>query len=235
MNNYTDFSSDKININLILLDESSSMNDDTENVISGMLKFKHKFDNFPESSSIVISMCRFSDAFTPGEFKKIQDMDTSYEAYGNTALNYAIIQAVDYLKSYVDLVEEMTKITPRVTFVVFSDGESWRDYASEKDAKRALDKANNLGWTTGYVAFGKEVSAEYGKRLGFMSVIDVDERETVGTFWAEELSKSFKEQSQRVNPLGEQFFSRAIKSTNSENYSSKSAQALEDDSWIDSI
>ena len=48
MAHFFDFSSDKIDIFMLLIDSSGSMSGDRDNVIRGLNLYKKSFENFPE-------------------------------------------------------------------------------------------------------------------------------------------------------------------------------------------
>jgi len=233
------FSSDQINIFLFLVDKSGSMRDDSTRVLEGLQLYKKSFENFPEADSIAVSISKFSDSFYPCPFLKIKDMDTSYDTDGSTALYYSIVKGGEYLNDYVERVTEATGVIPRVTFIVKSDGEPCSDpYDSPEGrakAKKMIENLNYAGVTTVFIAFGDAITSEFGKKLGFMSTIDVVDRNTLVNFLGVELSKSCKEQSKSLKALGTNFFSKAVQSSKSEAYSQTSADALNDTSWIDDI
>lgn len=66
MANFYGFSSDKINIFLILLDSSNSMSGDSNNVSNGLKAFKESFNDFYLANSIAVSVCRFNGYFFYG-------------------------------------------------------------------------------------------------------------------------------------------------------------------------
>lgn len=236
MANFLNFSSDKPNAFLLLIDDSGSMDHDEKRMKEGLRAFKKSFDNFPEANSIAISKSIFgNDRVRLGEFKRLSEFDTSYSAYGGTPLYYAIENGAKHLKNYMSEVMEQNKIEPIGTFIVFSDGESCRDSGTVRDAKKAIEGLNYAGITTVFIAFGESMSSKFGEKLGFMSTIDVRDREALTHFLGVEFSHSFKEQSQRNQPLGANFFSGAVNSSSSAGYSATTAQALEDDSWFDDI
>lgn len=235
MSNYFNFSSDKIDIFLLLLDSSGSMDDDVGNVRKGLQLFRESFNGFYLANSIVVSVCRFDDNFYPGDFRPVMEMDTSYSTDGRTALNYALVKTGEYLNEYVREVVRRTGVTPKVTLVCFSDGHPCGDRMYTSDGKDAIKKMNYAGVTTAFAAFGGEINAQYGKDMGFMATIDVTKREDLLNFLGVELSNSCKEQSQSLKALGANFFSQAVEKSQSQEYSQVTAQALEDNSWIDEI
>ncbi len=52
-----------------------------------------------------------------------------------------------------------------------------------------------MGVTTAFVAFGNAMKAQYGKNMGFVATVDVDDIEN---FLGVELSSSCKEQSKET-------------------------------------
>lgn len=235
MSNVYNFSSDKIDIFFLLLDGSGSMDCQEYSMREGLQFFKKSFESFPEKDSIAISVSKFASNYYPEDFMKIDQFNVSYSASGYTALYYSIIKGAETLKKYMAEVAERTGVTPRATFVLFSDGHSCEDRASYTDAKRVVEELNYMGITTVFVAFGDAISCEFGTQMGFQSTLDVNNRDTLVNFLGIELSKSCKEQSKSLKALGANFFSSAVGSENSENYSQKTAQALDDDSWISDI
>lgn len=235
MAHFFDFSSDKIDIFMLLIDSSSSMSGDRGNVKKGLELYKKSFENFPEANSIAVSVSRFDDNFHPGEFEQINNFNTDYYTDGATALYYSIVKGAEYLKEYMQEVTKRTGCIPRATFIVFSDGEPCRDMLNKQDGEKAISMLNYAGITTVFVAFGQAITSDFGKALGFMSTINVTERDTLTNFLGVELSKSCKEQSKSLKSLGANFFSQAVDKGNSEAYSHTTAQALEDDSWINDI
>lgn len=235
MENFMDFSSDRVNVFFMLIDSSGSMEDDASNVRKGLEMYKRSFQNFPESNSIAVSISKFDDSFYPADFRPITDLDISYHAGGATALHYSIVQGAKRLKEYMQEITAQKGIVPRGTFIIFSDGVPCNDPFTMKDGKRAIEELNLAGVTTVFVAFGEAITSNFGKELGCMSTIDVTNREKLVNFLGVELSKSCKEQSKSMKSLGANFFSQAAGNNKSEGYSQTTAQVLEDTAWIDDI
>lgn len=237
MSDFLRFTSTKINIFLILLDASGSMENDVESVRKGMNLFKESFNGFYLANSIAVATCRFGDDFYKGEFLPVREMDTRYDAYNEcTALNYSIVNSERLLRNYVNKVIKVTGVNkPQVTFVCISDGQPCRDKARTSDGIAAIKRMNDYKWNTAFAAVGTDVDADFGKDLGFKSAVDVTNRKALIQFLAEDLSNSCKQQSQSRTPLGENFFSQANKVSQSNGYSQTSAQVLEDNSWIEEI
>lgn len=235
MANFYDFSSDKIDIFAMLIDSSTSMKVSEKDVRNGLDLYKKSFENFPEANSIAVSVCKFNSSFYPDDFRPVSSFSTEYSTKGATALYYSICKAAEHLNNYISEVTTRTGCIPRATFIVFSDGEPCDDRMREEDAKETIEKLNYAGATTVFVAFGDAIESDFGKRLGFMATIDVTDRETLVNFLGVELSKSCKEQSRSLKALGANFFSQAVDNGNSQGYSHTTAQALEDESWINDI
>jgi len=235
MSNFMDFSTDKVDAFLMLIDKSGSMRDDESSVREGLRMYQKSFENFSEVNSIAVSVCRFADDFYSDEFKHVSNLNLSYGTGGGTALYYSIYHGAKYLTRYINEVTEAKGIVPRATFIVFSDGEPCGDRMSRGDAKKAIEDLNYAGVTTVFVAFGESIHSDFGKNMGFMSVIDVTDRDTLVNFLGVELSKSCKEQSKSMKSLGANFFSQAVGTTESERFSQATTQALEDTDWIDDI
>lgn len=243
MSNVTKFSSDQVYVYILVIDESGSMDRDEKNVIDGIRNLKESLQGFPESNSIAISISKFNSYFHPGEFRTVQDISTNYSADGGTALYYSIQQAADHLQDYLNEIRKINKIEPTaVTYFLLSDGMSSGGFIDmdekngERVCKEVIESMNLQGINTAFVAFGEAINSGFGKKLGFKATIDIKDRSQLLEFLGVHLSESIKNQSQRLEPLGANFFSKAAGySSASEGYSNTTAQALEDDSWIDDI
>jgi hypothetical protein len=131
-------------------------------------------------------------------------------------------------------VTKKTGTVPRGTLVFFSDGEPCYDRMKPQEAMQAISNLNFSGVTTVFVAFGEAISSDFGKKMGFQSTKDVNDRKKM-VECMEEVSNSCKEQSQSMKALGSNFFSQAANKEASSGYSQTTAQALEDDDWIGDI
>ena len=231
MSNFTDFSTDKVDAFLLLLDDSGSMSGDVSNMRSGLNMYKRSFENFSEVNSIAVSICRFADNFRASDFKHVNDLDLSYSTGGGTALYHSICRAAEHLNNYLVEVTEKKAIAPRATFIVFSDGEPCGDPGSPTSARNAIQELNYAGINTVFVAFGHSIQSDFGKQMGFQAVIDVTDRSALVNFLGVELSRSCKEQSKSMKSLGADFFSKAVGSK-SEAFSKTTAQAFEDTGWM---
>lgn len=231
MSNYFDFSSDQINVFIIVIDASDSMTGNIDNVIKGLKLYKKSFENFPEAGSVVVSICVFNRDIRLGEFKPVSNMSTDYSTCGQTALYYSIVKSGEFLQSYVEEITNRKNCIPRVTYILLSDGEPCGDHMPRSAAESKIAEMNYAGYTTVYIAFGEGITSEFGKNLGFMATTDAD---NLVDFLGVKLSQSCKEQSKSMKSLGANFFSQAADKSTSSGYSQTTAQALDDD-WINDI
>ncbi len=231
------FPTDKINIFLLIIDRSGSMEKHEWAVRKGLRLFKKNFENFPEENSLAVSVSKFSSSFYPNDFTRVNSIDTNYATDGATALYYSIVKGAEKLQKYAHEVAMRCKIKPRLTYIFFSDGEPYNDMETRDNAIKAITNLNLAGVTTVFVAFGDAINREFGNKLGFQSTIDVTNTDTLESFLGVELSKSCKEQSRSMKPLAGNFFSKATYGRDSKNYSQKTEQVLSatDTSWIDEI
>lgn len=232
MANFFDFSSDQINVFMMAVDKSGSMRDHVTEMRRGLEAYKKSFEGFPEANSIAISKSLFSTHLDLQDFRPLDEFDTSYSTYDYTALYYAIVRCSTALLDYMAEIAQKKGITPGGTFIVLSDGHSENDRNTWANAKAAIERLNEAGVTTVFVAFGDAISSEFGSELGFSATRDVDDLQY---FLGVELSQSCKEQSKSRKSLGANFFSQANQSSSSENYSATTNQALEDQDWFEDI
>lgn len=254
MANVYDFSTDKINIFFMLVDRSGSMSNDESSMREGIRLYRESFENFPEANSIAVSICQFEEALHFSEFRNVKDLNFRYSTGGGTALYRAIVEGYEYLDKYVEEVIEHTNCEPQVTFILLSDGENTSNYYSQEEACKVIEKLNLSGANTVFCAFGNAIRSEFGSRLGFISTINIKDRNALKQFLGVDLSNSCKEQSKSTKRLGEQFLSKATTGDStshkglgsnffskaiggkSEGYSQKTELVMDDDdSWMDQI
>ena len=237
--NKINFETDQINVFLLLIDCSGSMEDEYSAMISGLNEYKEKIIKFSkeEGISLAIAKSMFNQDYIEGNFLDPEDMDTSYFADGRTAMYDAIHRAKMQLDEYVSEVIHVNGVKPKVTFTLFTDGLSNNDKGKnyKKIALEDIATMNDLNFTTVFIAFGEAIKAKIGKELGFQSTIDVNNRNILKDFLVDELSKSTMEQSRSIHPLGSNFFSKATYGEESEKISNKAKEALEDRKWLGEI
>lgn len=236
MANVFDFSSETVNVFMMVVDRSGSMEENKKDVCEGLESYKKEFRDFYAADSIAVAISTFNEDYYEGEFKKVKDLDIKYNnPVGVTALYYSIEKGAEQLLDYIEQVINKIGTVPKGTFILFSDGEPCEDPGNFYDAKEAIERLNNAGITTAFVAFGKAITSEFGKKLGFQSTVDVVDREKISKFLGEELVNSSKSQSRSLGALGSKFFSQVDNGKGSSGYSNTTNQALEDDDWFDSI
>ena len=231
MANFYDFSSDKIDIFFFLLDSSSSMEPNRDEVLEGLRNYQKNFQEFDEAGSIVVNISKFDSDFKPGNFKSVKAFNIDYDTGGETALYYSIVKAYELLQKYIDNVIDKKNIIPRATFIVLSDGCPYNDPGNFESAKSAIEKMNYAKINTVFIPFGNGITSEFGENLGFMAI---KRGHNLSKFIGEDLSEYCKGQSKSFKQLGSNFFSQMEHGT-SQKYSQKTEQALEDFSWLEEL
>jgi len=237
------YPSDQVCIYILVLDSSGSMKDDEKNVRDGIENMRKSLQGFPESKSIGISISYFNETFRAGEFSGVQDIKSNYRASGETALYKSIEKSAEYLLDYLEDFRGVNRFDPSiVTYIFLSDGVSsgrnidMSETVGKKVCSETIKNLNMMGITTAFAAFGDAIGSNFGKMLGFQSTIDINDRGQLLNFLGNDISQTIKTQSQRLEPLGANFFSQAAGySSPSEGYSNTTQQVLDDDSWIDDI
>ena len=95
-----DFTSDNINIIVLVYDYSGSMRGDINAIQKANQAFRQDFSKFEDKGSIAISKARFANSFAMSSFLTVDEFDTSYSADGGTELYYAIRCATDNTLAY---------------------------------------------------------------------------------------------------------------------------------------
>ncbi len=225
-----DFSSDNINIIALLYDMSGSMSSDRHAMIEANEAFYKDFSRFEEIGSIAISKGYFNSDFDMSPFKGVRHFSTDYSTYGGTHLYYSIRRAVENTVNYYNEIVKRLNVRPRITFLVFSDGEDTENSSkSYMSAIGAIKELNSLDATTVFVAFRDAIENETGSKLGFTCTRNITDVKELISCLGGELSKSCKEQSRSVYSLKSEFFSKA--SAHSED-DSLAEQAITDDDFF---
>lgn len=225
-----DFSSDNINIIALIYDESGSMEGDLESMCTANKAFFRDFSKFEEKGSIAVSKAVFNESFYMTPFSDIKYFNTACRANGGTHLYRAIKLAAENTIDYYNEIVKRLNCRPRITFLVFSDGEDNENNASSfKHAKQALVELNSLDATTVFVAFAEAISSGIGENLGFTCTKNITSVKELIACLGTELSKSCKEQSRSVYSLKSEFFSKATKNSDDD---SSDEQAIVDDDFF---
>lgn len=222
-----DFSSDTINIIILLYDISGSMESDVSAMRKANKAFYEDFSRFEERGSIAIAKGVFANNFGMTSFDEVKEFNTSYEVGGGTALYYAIVQSIDNTVKYYDEIVKRLNVRPRITFLVFTDGDDNQSQNHRYNARDAIKELNSLDATTVLVAFRDATRSGIGDDLGFSCVKNIHTVQELVSCLGNELSKSCKEQSKSAYSLKSEFFSKADQ--NAEEDDTQNRAIMDDD------
>lgn len=225
-----DFSSDVINVFVLLYDYSGSMDDDERAMKKANIAFYDDLSVFEEKGSIAVAKGRFASFFDMSSFDSIKNFDTSYHANGGTKLYYAIVKAKEYTVAYYNEIVKRLNVRPRITFLVFTDGGDNESQECYDDARAAITELNSLDATTVLVAFREAIKYGLGEKMGFSCTKDIESVEALITCMGTELSQSCKEQSRSAYSLKSEFFSQADRNSDEDNIPK---QTIMDDDFFD--
>lgn len=210
INHLYSFSSDVVNIFVMVYDSSGSMSGYRDTILKANKAFYEDFSRFEEKGSVAISKATFSERTDMTPFGPVKDFSTDYNAYGGTRLYNAIVIVGEETIAYYKEIESRLNIRPRITFLVFSDGEDNHNYTTEiAAAKDIIAQLNSLDATTVFVAFGEAIEAKDGEKLGFSCIRDITSANELVSCLGTELSQSCIEQSKSAFALKSKFFSKA--------------------------
>lgn len=202
------FASDKVDIIVLVYDKSGSMQQFVSAMKEANVAFYNDFTRFEEKGSIAIARADFDNGFSMTSFSDIENFSTNYYASGGTELYQAIEYAAENTIAYFKEILKRLNIRPKITFLVFSDGED-NGYHSSLYAQDYIKELNNMEATTVYVAFGSAIEAKTGEKLGFSCTKDITTVGELISTMGTQLSKSCKEQSRSLYSLKSAFFSKA--------------------------
>jgi len=225
-----DFTSDVINIFVMLYDYSGSMDRDEGAMRKANKAFYDDFSKFEEKGSIAVAKGAFASYFVMSTFDSIKYFDTSYSANGGTKLYYAITAAKEFTIAYYNELVKRLNVRPRVTFLVFTDGGDNESPEYYDKAKTAITELNSIDATTVLVAFREAINYGLGEKMGFVCTKDIRTVNELISCMGTELSKSCKEQSKSVYSLKSEFFSQADKNAEEDDVPN---QEIKDDDFFD--
>lgn len=209
-NHLYSFSSDVVNIFVMVYDRSGSMESYQETIRKANRAFYEDFSRFEEKGSVAISKALFDRGVEMTPFGPVKNFSTDYYANGGTWLYNAIVEVGEETIAYYNEIVSRLNIRPRITFLVFSDGEDNNNSPTEiQAAKDMITKLNSLDATTVFVAFGEAIDAKDGEHLGFSCVRDITSASELISCLGTELSRSCIEQSKSAIALKSKFFSKA--------------------------
>lgn len=221
-----DFASDNINIIKLVYDSSGSMEGYQSDMIKANKAFYSDFSKFEERGSVAISKTVFATDVQSSAFEAVKDFNTNYTAYGYTALYDGIVTSVNETIEYYNEIVKRLNVRPKITYLVFSDGDNNCGEASKRQAMDKIRALNSLESTTVFVAFGEAISLGTGEDLGFTCTRDITSVKELISCMGNELSRSCKEQSRSAVALKSSFFSKADKNQQEDNV--KEEQIFED-------
>lgn len=180
-----DLESESINLIFLGIDESGSMtpyrtSGDMTNCLG---EFKAALEDSKEADEILVARADFSDAINVGGYKKISEFDTSFAAYGMTAMYDTIIEGSEKLIQYRDFLKAQGATSIKAVFSIFSDGEDTCSRNGFAEAKKAVETLNKREFRTAFISFGGQAT-QVAKDLGFRDILDVKSS-------ASELRKAF--------------------------------------------
>ncbi|MBR5227619.1 MAG: VWA domain-containing protein [Clostridia bacterium] len=223
------FSTDNINIIVLVYDYSGSMGNHVNAMKEANIAFYNDFSKFEEKGSIAISKVLFNNYIEMTSFKSVKDFDTGYYANGGTRLYEAITHSANNTKYYYNEIVKRLNIRPRITYLVFSDGEDSEESTRKRnEARETVKSLNLLDATTVFVAFDEAINSEIGSKLGFSCIRNITTVRELVSCLGTELSKSCKEQSKSAYSLKSQFFSNVAETATD----SKIEQVLFDDDFF---
>lgn len=220
------FNSDKVDIIVMIYDRSGSMSPDVDKMRKANKAFYDDFSRFKDKDSIAIAKVVFSDSLAMSPFTDISEFNTGYDVGGGTCLYITIEKVAEFVIMYYEEIQKRLNITPRITFLVFTDGQDTTSCSSNV-ARRAITKLNSLDATTVLVAFREAIQYNIGEDLGFTCTKNIESAQELISCLGEQLSQSCKEQSKSVYSLKSEFFSKA--STDAEDDSVEDQSILDDE------
>lgn len=213
-NHLYSFSSDVVNIFVMVYDRSGSMCDYRDAILKANRAFYEDFSRFEEKGSVAIAKAMFACGVDMTPFGPVKNFSTDYCANGGTWLYDAIVKVGEETIAYYNEIVSRLNIRPRITFLVFSDGEDNNNFPHEiRAAQDMITRLNSLDATTVFVAFGEAIDAKDGDRLGFSCVRDITSASELISCLGTELSRSCIEQSKSAIALKSKFFSKAATDT----------------------
>lgn len=199
-----DLDRESINIIFVAIDRSGSMGSYKASMEDSLKSFKDSIANSKECDEILVSRANFDDAVEITGYKKIQEFDTSYKAYGSTVLYDVIVEGKEKLVAYMNHLKA-SGMRVKAVFAVFTDGEDNVSRRVISSAKAAITELNNMEVATAFIAFGPDAS-QYCQSLGFTNNLQVGASESELRKAFNCLSKSVIKQSQSLVNATDNFF-----------------------------
>lgn len=166
-----DIATENVNLMFIGIDCSGSMSDYIDDMEQSLSNFKSAISNSKEADEILLTRANFNRDVTIGGYKKIDDFDTSYSAYGYTSLYDTIVIGSNKLVDYMTYLKEQG-MRVKAVFVIFSDGADNTSRYDINEAKAEISKLNKMEITTAFISFGNS-SIEIANSIGFKNIMTV--------------------------------------------------------------
>jgi hypothetical protein len=200
-----DLETECVDLIFVGIDASGSMNGYSTDMVKCLDDFKDALLGSNECDEILVARGDFRETtINIGGYKKIEELGTSYHAYGMTPLYDIIIEASTKLLSYMDLLKQ-NGMRVKAVFSIFSDGEDTSSRCTCAQAVKAVESLNSKEIVTAFIAFGKN-AAGIGDQLKFKNILNVNSSATELRKAFSCLSKSVIESSRNVISKTDDFF-----------------------------
>lgn len=194
-----------VNLIFVGIDQSGSMDRYEQDMKQALDDFKEAIANSKEADEILVARANFyNDKTDVGGYKKIEDLSCDYQARGMTPLYDVVVDGTEKLTQYMTFLKE-EGMRVKAVFALFSDGEDTSSKHHLSDAKRAIEKLNNMEVTTAFISFGADAVAE-ANRLNVKNVLTVGSSASELRRAFNVLSKSVIEASKSVVSKTDDFF-----------------------------
>jgi len=167
-----DLDTEVINLVFLGIDGSGSMDSYSNDMKTALHDFKDAISNSKEVDEILVARANFNNnSIDVGGYKKIDDLNTDYQARGLTPLYDVVTEGSEKLLSYMTFLKEQG-MRVKAVFAIFSDGEDTSSRANVSDARKKIQQLNNQEITTAFISFGQEAQTE-AQNLDFKNVLEV--------------------------------------------------------------
>jgi len=169
-----DLNSESISLIMTNIDQSGSIE---QNHLTGTMRkclasFKKDISESKEKDEMLVAKGTFNNSdINVSGYKKIEEYDVSYISRGGTPLYDSIILTTEKLINYMTFLKDQG-MRVKAVFSVFSDGEDTTSRATLSQAKKSIEKLNQMEVTTAFIGLGAEAVAE-AKRLQFVNIFDI--------------------------------------------------------------
>lgn len=185
-----DLTSDENTLVCVILDETGSMDDDRDAVISSFNEMVRALKDSKASDKILLSVWAFNTkrrlihSYLPLEL--VPDL-TDYYPNDQTALFDAVLDGFTSLVAYEQDLQNLGNRTQAIV-AVFSDGEDNASRVSARDVERvAVELLDKESYVLALVTFGQGFARQVAAEMGFPNVLEVgatptEIRRAMGTF-----------------------------------------------------